>query len=1163
MFSLREYQQQAVDDIISHMKDNHKPSIAVLPTGCHEKGYQLLKANGDLILVEDIKVGDKIMGPNGIPKKVLNLFRGIEQMYEITLRNGISFTVNEGHILQLYRTGKSPINKGNYDKTYPPVVSVTVKEYINWAKSRKHLYKIKRGGDLNYKSMHPLPIDPYFLGLWLGDGDSGSVGITTMDKEIKQYCYNIAKLYNLKVRVNQNSNKTCPTYYLTKGRGKGVERPLFSKFKDLNLLNNKHIPDVYQKSSTKNRLSILEGLIDSDGTLDKKRGRYEIALSNKSLALDVYRLCCGLGLSPTMVPKKTKYKKSYKISFRWDQKIQPRIKRKRSESIVFRTDVSKYSFKINASYIGEYYGFELSGDNLYIDTHNIIHHNSGKSLVITELIRQLGDPPTLVLQPSKELLEQNYDKFITQGGKASLYSASVGSKEVGEITYATPGSVKNSHEEFEHIKLVVLDECFPYKTPIATDKGSMYIGDIHNEIQNGNSINVKTYNEDTKKFEVKKVKASKNNGIKPLVNINLGKTSVKCTENHKILTTIGWVKAKDLKKGDAVMTSYNHSNISTYSQLSDDQFDLLIGSSLGDGYLNFRNDYRHIGRISMIQGNKQYEYIKYKAELLNCKDKIEYLEENGYCSKPAYRFNSPVLFLGDKFINYSKQIDQLNAKSLAILWQDDGHLYNLQNGGSLYALCESEVLVNKLNSKIKKLGVDGGIVSLTKSSSTGKDIWYIRFKKHSIQQLSELISPYVHPSMSYKIIDSEKNRVGSYTWDNTYKPSVRIVKNVEYTHKYEEVFDIEVEDNHNFIVTTNSAHRELNGLHTNKKGYTNDGIIVHNCHLGTGSDSMIAKFIGNLSKSVKVIGLTATPIKLKTYSDYTGGPNFSQLNILTRIRPRFFSTICHVTQVGDLYDQDYLTPLRFTSYNFDRSALKVRGSDFDDNSASKALQEQGMLKFAVDLIKEALRRGKDKILVFTPTVADSYYLQERVPGLEVVSSKTKKKDRTRIVQNFKQGRVKVVSNYGTLTTGFDAPELDLIIMARPTQSYALYYQMLGRGIRIAPGKKVCDVVDLSGNYKIFGDIKDLVIEDHESYGWGMFVKDHLISGIPIGQKLHKDNLDVRNQTVTFGKYKGVKYKDVPTGYWEWIAEKFDLSTSFSKKNVVPILKALNIDYKKG
>lgn len=333
-------------------------------------------------------------------------------------------------------------------------------------------------------------------------------------------------------------------------------------------------------------------------------------------------------------------------------------------------------------------------------------------------------------------------------------------------------------------------------------------------------------------------------------------------------------------------------------------------------------------------------------------------------------------------------------------------------------------------------------------------------------------------------------------------------------------------------------------------------IIIDEAHLGTGTDSMVSRFIKGLKKDVKIIGLTATPIKLKNYSSLAG--YFSQLRMLVRMRPRFWSKIIHVTQVGTLYEQDYLCPLRFTTFEFGMRQVKTKGSDFDMEAVSKVAQEQGAVDFAIKLIKTSIERGKKKILVFTPTVGDAYMIQEAIPELEVVSSKTKKSDRTRIIDGFVNGDLKVIANYGTLTTGFDAPEIDLIICLRPTQSYAIWYQLIGRGIRIFPGKEVCDVVDLSGNFKMFGDPKDLIFEDHPDHGWGMFVKNYLLSGVPIGQKIHVKNLRISEKKLTFGKYKGIAFKDVPTNYLEWVRDNFDLSTRWAKENVVKPLKQLGI-----
>ena len=84
----------------------------------------------------------------------------------------------------------------------------------------------------------------------------------------------------------------------------------------------------------------------------------------------------------------------------------------------------------------------------------------GKSIVIAEIAHQLGEK-LLVIQPSKELLEQNYNKFINLGGEAKIYSAAMGEKEIGEVTYATIGSIVNIAHKFHTlgIKKVIIDEC--------------------------------------------------------------------------------------------------------------------------------------------------------------------------------------------------------------------------------------------------------------------------------------------------------------------------------------------------------------------------------------------------------------------------------------------------------------------------------------------------------------------------------------------------------------------------------------------------------------------------------------------------------------------------------------------------------------------------------
>ncbi len=104
---------------------------------------------------------------------------------------------------------------------------------------------------------------------------------------------------------------------------------------------------------------------------------------------------------------------------------------------------------------------------------------------------------------------------------------------------------------------------------------------------------------------------------------------------------------------------------------------------------------------------------------------------------------------------------------------------------------------------------------------------------------------------------------------------------------------------------------------------------------------------------------------------------------------------------------------------------------------------------------------------------------------KTVSADMSKNDRTRILESFKAGHIKVVVNVGILTTGFDFPALSTIVLARPTMSLALYYQMVGRAIR--PYKnKIGWIVDLCGNVKRFGRVDQLYLHDTGNGKWAVF-----------------------------------------------------------------------------
>ena len=139
-------------------------TCCVASTGCHAKGTKIVMSDGSFKNVEDIKVGERLMGYKGQYRTVLRLARGHEKMYRISPRRVESFVVNENHILPLFNVVTKEID------------NITVKDYINKSKHWKHIhYIITNDKELEFENPFEPTIEPYFFGVWLGDGHGHNI----------------------------------------------------------------------------------------------------------------------------------------------------------------------------------------------------------------------------------------------------------------------------------------------------------------------------------------------------------------------------------------------------------------------------------------------------------------------------------------------------------------------------------------------------------------------------------------------------------------------------------------------------------------------------------------------------------------------------------------------------------------------------------------------------------------------------------------------------------------------------------------------------------------------------------------------------------------------------------------------------------------------------
>jgi DNA repair protein RadD len=260
-----------------------------------------------------------------------------------------------------------------------------------------------------------------------------------------------------------------------------------------------------------------------------------------------------------------------------------------------------------------------------------------------------------------------------------------------------------------------------------------------------------------------------------------------------------------------------------------------------------------------------------------------------------------------------------------------------------------------------------------------------------------------------------------------------------------------------------SIHRRAHEI-----GHT-DLVLIDEAHLIPGkSSTMYRRFLDALSAinpALKVIGLTATPFRLDSGMLHEG-------------KNALFTDIAYEAPVRDLINQGFLSPLvsKQPTTRLDVSKVGTRAGDFIARDLAAAVDQEATTRAAVS---EIIDYGKDRKswLAFCSGVDHARHVAEEFgrQGItcQTIFGDTPKDERDAIIAAFKRGEIRALASMGVLTTGFNAPAVDLIALLRPTQSAGLYVQMVGRGTRLAPDKENCLVLDFAGNVRRHGPI-DLV-----------------------------------------------------------------------------------------
>ena len=258
-----------------------------------------------------------------------------------------------------------------------------------------------------------------------------------------------------------------------------------------------------------------------------------------------------------------------------------------------------------------------------------------------------------------------------------------------------------------------------------------------------------------------------------------------------------------------------------------------------------------------------------------------------------------------------------------------------------------------------------------------------------------------------------------------------------------------------------------------------DLVLIDEAHLIPGkSSTMYRRFLDDLARinpALKVIGLTATPFRL-------------DCGMLHEGKNALFTDIAFEAPVRQLIDASYLSPLvsKQPATRLDVSKVGTRAGDFIARDLAAAVDQEAITRAAVTEII-ACGRDRKSWLAFCSGVEHARHVAEEFArqgiSCRTIFGDTPKDERDAIIAAFKRGEIRALASMGVLTTGFNAPGVDLIALLRPTKSAGLYVQMVGRGTRLAPDKENCLVLDFAGNVRRHGPI-DLVRPRRPGEGGG-------------------------------------------------------------------------------
>jgi len=848
----------------------------------------VLTPNG-YIRMGDIKVGDKVCSPNSTINTVLGIHpQGVKDVYELHFSDG---SIAECGLEHLWKIESRNWNKNKGYRVLPlkDFMDTRLKTNSGWVLEVPLT-------EVEYGNSTKLPLEPYLLGCLLADGSLHKTILLSAhedDSSIIDTCNSMLPEGTKAGSCRHTSDKGIQQTFVSSVGKSNHSNSIKRIITELGLLHSyshtKFIPKMYLTASREQRIELLRGLMDCDGSVES-RNRIKYATTSTQLRDDIMGLIKSLGGSCTygIYHDSCRNNPLFVIVVKFNTLNPFRLPRKANKVTVRKQNRLRKAITkiVKTSRAVPQQCISLDGDHLYITdgfttTHNtstmllVMQYNPNKKFLLVTFSSHLAkegleDKKKYNLQNSFPMTMHKLAKTHTiDTGSVTILGQSYSVNRYAGIKpwihgntlveaygkYANPWDLGRELKEFcestsstfesnpamaklfigvinmglmthdiymkiftlgirdksillsKYYDVFVADECLTGDTKVEVEDGRQQtIRCIVNRLNRNEKVMVKSFNTTTDKFEMKRASNPLTSHNRDIVKVHTtGVTKIKCTPNHKILTTRGYVMAGELRKGDLLIKS-NSDVQKTSKYLNDDQYQILLGSAFGDGHIalpvsKFKDNPKNAFRLKFTQGEKQLDYLKWKSDAFGIPRKNIQRITSGYTGKDNVFSTCTTSIAVDREITLQTVMEDITALGLAVWMMDDGSMQR----GKYFTLSsnnlskeENEYVVDIL---LAKFGINAQV------ANAGRGFYGINFGRAGTQELLAVIGKYIHRDLSYKF-----GSYAEYVPNAEYRAfGVEVVREVEDFGKAT-VYDFEVEDNHNFLVGTSASKT-----------------VVHNC----------------------------------------------------------------------------------------------------------------------------------------------------------------------------------------------------------------------------------------------------------------------------------------------------------------------------------------------